>query len=159
MTCTDSHIWKIYLHKIRAFHDRKMAEVFGAVASGVSIAEVASRVRALFRLIDSYKRRDRIINGLLAELRAVIKLLDQIDTVMVSPADHEDLDLPLRQCGNLCKDFEELVLKCTRHSDDKGKSKRDWTRVTIEEDEIRCVRGLIDSYKSTINVVIGTMNL
>ena len=136
-----------------------MAEVFGAVASSLSIAEIVSKVRAVYSLIKSYRGRGNTINGLLAELHVLIKLLEQVDTIIVNPADYEDLDLPLRQCGNLCKYFEDLVLKCTRHSDAQGKSKRDWMHVTIKDDEIRCVRGLIDSYKSTISIVIGTMNL
>lgn len=133
-----------------------MAEVLGAIASGITVAETLSRAFALARLIESFKDRGEKPRQLQAELIALTCVLKRVDEKVLHPSDRRDIAIPLQQCARLCEDFENLIHDCTRHSS-SGRSVRDWARLNVKEEEILWIRSLIEGYKSTIGIIIGTI--
>lgn len=69
------------------------------------------------------------------------------------------LYLPLLQCGNACKDFEQEIMKSLLRSGGSQMSFRDWAKLRYMGDDINGFRQLLAGYKSTFNIALTNTNL
>ena len=138
-----------------------MAEAVGLLSGGITLVDVAAKSGlSLVKLIESFHNHNKTVRELQQELGSLNGLLRELgEAAMDSPVDVATLNLPLRQCTQICTDFEALITKCTAHFDESKTSFRDWARLTIKEDEIISLKSLIASYKSTIVIALGCINL
>ena len=138
-----------------------MAEAVGLLSGGITLVDVAAKSGlSLVKLLESFHNHNKTVRELQQELGSLNGLLRELgEAVMDSPVDVATLDLPLRQCTQICRDFEALITKCTAHFDESKTSFRDWARTRIKEDQIISLKSLIASYKSTIVIALGCINL
>jgi hypothetical protein len=69
------------------------------------------------------------------------------------------LQLPLRRCGKVCKEFEDMIESCTKHTDGQRRSLRDWTKLQYMGDDITKFGHVLANYKGTINIALGGATL
>lgn len=138
-----------------------MAEAVGVLSGGITLVEVAAKSGlSLVKLIDSFQNHNKSISELQQELGSLNGLLHQLgEAVKENPVDFASLDVLLRQCTQICRDFEALITRCTAHFDESKTSVRDWVKSRIKEDQINSLKSLIASYKSSITVALGCINL
>lgn len=92
---------------------------------------------SLHQVVQSFQSNKRIIRELDEELEALDKVLQSLqDAATKNSADLTCLNLPLFHCGNACKDFETVIVKCTAHSGGSKTSFRDWAKLKYMRDDI-----------------------
>jgi hypothetical protein len=103
----------------------------------------------------------RRVLDLTEELQALSEVLGLFTEIVNTNSDTDlsALKLPLLRCGNICKDFEKELLKCSSRSSGSRTSFRDWARVRYMGDDIDGFRRLLAGYKLTINVALTDANL
>ena len=134
-----------------------MAEVIG-VTSGIPTLAVFSfeASKSLCRVVRGFQTSRKSIIRLLEELEALNEILESLhDVVANTNADLTALKLPLLRCGKGCKDFEEVIIKCTARSGGSKTSFRDWVKLTYMGNDISGFQDMLAGYKSTINIALG----
>ncbi|KAF2257434.1 hypothetical protein BU26DRAFT_446892 [Trematosphaeria pertusa] len=134
-----------------------MAEVIG-VTSGLLTLVVFSlqASKSLYQVVRSFQTNRRSIAQLLEGLEALNEVLESLqDVVANSTADLSALKLPLLRCGKGCKEFEEVIIKCTAHSGGSRASFRDWVKLTYMGNDISGFQDMLEAYKSTIIIALG----
>ncbi len=116
---------------------------------------------ALYKTVQSFQFHPKRVRDLEEELEALSGVLGSLGaTVSVTTdVDLSALDLPLRRCGNACKEFEQEILKCSSRSSGGRTSFRDWAKLRYMGDDIDGFRQLLAGYKSTINIALTDANL
>lgn len=95
-----------------------MAEVIG-VTSGLLtlIAFTFQSSKSLYQVVRDFQTTRKSIVQLREELEALNGVLESLqDVVANTSTDLSALKLPLLRCGKGCKEFEEVIIKCTAHS-------------------------------------------
>jgi hypothetical protein len=134
-----------------------------SVASGlVAIVTVAIQSsKILYQTIQSFKDHPRAVRQLRDELGALHDVLRSLETF--SGSDRSivvPLKLPLTQCAKACAEFQELLVKCTKHSGGlKTTSFRDWAKLRYMDDDINGFTTMLAGYKSTIAIALADANL
>jgi hypothetical protein len=138
-----------------------MAEPIG-IASGIlalAIFAFQSSTR-LYQLVDSFQSNQRVVRELKEELEGLNGVLRSLqETTTSTNVDLTTLRLPLLRCGKACKDFEAIIAKCAAHSRESRTSFRDWLTIQYMGGNISGFKAMLASYKSTISIALGNLNL
>ncbi|KAM0625559.1 hypothetical protein ACHAPW_008691 [Verticillium nonalfalfae] len=120
----------------------------------------AQATKTLYQTVQSFRDQPRAVRQLRDELKSLDGVLDSLyDAVEQEEMFFLPLQLPLRQCGKACSEFEALVVKCTTHSDGAWPSVRDWMRLRYMDADIRGFTEMLAGYKSTMSVALAYANL
>ncbi|RYP43155.1 hypothetical protein DL770_011816 [Monosporascus sp. CRB-9-2] len=139
-----------------------MAEAI-SLSSGL-VALVAFALKSstlLYCTVQSYRSHPKNVRDLQEELEALSEVLRALsETVEQSKdTDFTTLKLPLFRCGNACKEFDEVIAKCSSRSGGSKTSFRDWAKLKYMGDGIDEFRRMLAGYKSTINIALADANL
>jgi hypothetical protein len=115
----------------------------------------------LFQLVHSFKSHPARVRHLKEELEALSKVLNSLtETIKATPnLDVSALDLPLKRCGDACKEFEQELLKCSKRSGGDQKSFRDWAKLKYMGGDIDDFTQSLAGYKSTIIIALTDVSL
>lgn len=139
-----------------------MAEVVGLTSGLVTLASFAFQSSiTLYETVKSFNSHPKRVRDLLEELESLIAVLDPLKDIITTSAGTSlpALDLPLKRCGNACKEFEQQLVKCLSRSGGDRKSFRDWARLRYMSDDIDGFRRLLAGYKLTINIALTDATL
>ena len=85
---------------------------------------------SLYQTIKGYNSHQRNVRELREELEALTSVLESLNQAVAdADADFVALRIPLYRCGNACKDFEAIIVKCAEGSSDSRTSFRGWARL------------------------------
>ncbi|KAB8225206.1 hypothetical protein BDV33DRAFT_164630 [Aspergillus novoparasiticus] len=134
-----------------------MAEPLSLASSVLALAGFAFQTtKSLYQVIESFKSSKRAIRELRCEVESLTQALASLEK---ASADNETqltaLKLPLLRCGKICKEFEEVIIKCTSHSREQRTSFRDWAKLQYMGGDIEDLRTTLAGYKATINIALG----
>jgi hypothetical protein len=115
----------------------------------------------LYKTIQSCQLQPKHVRDLKEDLEALSWVLGSLsETVSVTTEINlSGLDLPLLRCGNLCKEFEQEIMKCLSRSGGSQTTFRDWAKLRYMGNDIDGFRQLLAGYKSTINIALTDTNL
>jgi hypothetical protein len=139
-----------------------MAEPVGLASGILALATFAFQCSvSLYETVDSFRSHPKRVRDLLNELEALSAVLDPLIQLVKSNSDVDlsFLDLPLWRCGNVCKEFQQELIKCASRSNSSRTSFRDWARLTYRGDNIADFRDSLAGYKATINIALTDANL
>jgi hypothetical protein len=139
-----------------------MAEVIGLASGLLTLASFAFQSSiTLYETVKSFNSHPKRVRDLIEELEALIAVLGPLKDMIATPAGTSlpALDLPLKRCGNACKEFEQQLVKCSLRSGGDRKSFRDWARLRYMSDDIDGFRRLLAGYKLTINIALTDATL
>jgi hypothetical protein len=139
-----------------------MAEAIGVASGLVAWATFAlDSCISLYEMVKSIQCHPKRVRDLLEELeilRAVLGPLIEI-AQSTNQEDFLELDLPLKRCGNACKEFQLEITKCLSHSGGNRSNFRDWAKIRYIGNDIDGFRRLLAGYKLTINIALTDANL
>lgn len=138
-----------------------MAEPIGLASGLLALTVFAFQSSvSLCQIVDSFQSNKKFIRELKEELEALNGVLQSLQVAIVDNSGHLSvLNLPLFRCGKACKDFEEVISKCTSHSGGSRTSFRDWAKLQYMGDDITKFKDMLAGYKSTINIALAEANL
>jgi hypothetical protein len=138
-----------------------MAEPIGLASGLLALTVFAFQSSvSLCQVVDSFQSNKKFIRELKEELEALNGVLQSLQLAVVDNSGHHSvLNLPLFRCGKACKDFEEVISKCTAHSGGSRTSFRDWAKLQYMGDDITKFKDMLAGYKSTINIALAEANL
>ena len=115
---------------------------------------------ALCETVKSFKSHQQRVHDLIDELGALSGVLGSLtETVNSIPGvDLLALNIPLRRCGNACKEFEAELMKCSARSS-RRTSFRDWAKLRYMGDDIDGFRRVLAGYKLTVSIALTHANL
>lgn len=139
----------------------RMAEVIGVASGLLTLAIFAFQSSVSLRqVVESFQSNKKIIRELKEELETLNGVLQSLQQAVAENSVHlSGLNLPLFRCGKACKDFEEVIIKCTAHSGGSRTSFRDWAKLKYMGDDITGFKDMLGGYKSTINIALADANL
>ncbi|KIW98742.1 uncharacterized protein Z519_00405 [Cladophialophora bantiana CBS 173.52] len=138
-----------------------MAEAIG-LASGVLAltAFTLQSTKTLYGVLDSFRNNSRNIRELKQELEALEAVLSSLNDIQSDEQiDLSALKLPLLRCGQACRDFADIIEKCTARSNGDKSSFRDWVMLTYRGKDIVGFKNVIGAYKSTITIALADVNI
>jgi hypothetical protein len=116
--------------------------------------------KSLYQAVESFQNNRRTIRELREELEALDGVLQSLHQAAANSKDDlTGLKLPLFRCGKTCKEFEDVIIKCTAHSAGSRTSFRDWAKLMYMGDDIVGFKNMLAGYKSTISIALGDVNL
>ncbi|OOF96901.1 hypothetical protein ASPCADRAFT_28833, partial [Aspergillus carbonarius ITEM 5010] len=134
-----------------------------ALASGIlALATFAFQSSvSLHKTVNSFHSHPKRVRDLLSELEALSNVLGSLVDLIESnsTADLSILSLPLLRCGNVCKEFQQELLRYVSQSNSNRTSFRDWARIMYMGDHIDDFRYLLAGYKATINIALTNATL
>lgn len=134
-----------------------------ALASGIlALATFAFQSSvSLHKTVNSFRSHPKRVRDLLSELEALSNVLGSLVDLIESnsTADLSILSLPLLRCGNVCKEFQQELLRYVSQSNSNRTSFRDWARIMYMGDHIDDFRYLLAGYKATINIALTNATL
>lgn len=138
-----------------------MAEVIGVASGLLTLAAFGLKAStSLYQTIRGYNSHQRTVRELREELEDLTQVLASLnDAIAESEADFIALKLPLFRCGNACRDFEAIIIKCAEHSNGSRASFRDWARLRYMGDDVAGFKNMLAGYKSTITIALCSVNL
>jgi hypothetical protein len=139
-----------------------MAEAVGLASGVVALATVAFQASVtLHKTIQSFQSHHKRVRDLMDELEALNGVLISLNETLhpTSEVDLSALDIPLRRCGNACKEFQAELLKCLSNSNSVRTSFRDWAKLRYMDDDIDGFRRLLAGYKLTITIALTDASL
>ncbi|KAF3399813.1 hypothetical protein F1880_008287 [Penicillium rolfsii] len=139
-----------------------MAEPVGLASGLLTLATFAFQSSvSLYETVNSFRSHPKRVRDLLGELEALSDVLAPLVDLIKSNSDADlpVLDLPLLRCGNICKEFQQELLRCVSRSNSNRTSFRDWARMTYMGDDIDDFRNLLAGYKVTINIALTDATL
>jgi hypothetical protein len=138
-----------------------MAEAIGVASGVLTLAAFAwESSRVLCQTVESFQTSKRDIRELKQELKALEPILESLNKVASNTdSTYATLKVPLYGCGTACREFAELIEKCAPRADLERRSFRDWARLRWRGDNIEEFKKVLSSYKATINIAIGDINM
>jgi hypothetical protein len=140
----------------------KMSEATGTASGLVSLATFAlNSSLALYETVVRFQSLPKNVRDLLQELEILIAVLDVLDKLVQTTA-QEDLtllDLPLKQCGSACQDFEQEITKLFSKYGKNQISFHDWANLRYMGNNIDGFRHCLAVYKQTINIALSHTSL
>ena len=115
---------------------------------------------SLYETVKSFQSHQQRVRDLMDELSALGATLDSLKETInaASGTDFSALEVPLRRCGNACKDFEKILLKCSSRSSTRT-SFRDWAKLKYIGDDVDGFRRSLAGYKLTISIALTDAHL
>lgn len=139
-----------------------MAESIGLASGLLTLTLFALQSSAaLYNTIQSFQSHQKRVRDLVEELEALNGVLQPLkDTLQATNSlNLSSLELPLRRCGDSCKEFEQELLKCSSRSTGGRTSFRDWAKLRYMGDDVDGFRRLLAGYKLTICIALTDANL
>ena len=101
------------------------------------------------------------VQNLLEELEALyIELGSLTHTVRTEVRiDLLVFEAPLQRCGSACREFKQILLRCSSQSGINRTSFCGWAKLTYMGDDIDGFRQLLSSYKSTIDIALTDVDM
>ena len=109
--------------------------------------------------LQNQNRKTRALQNELAALGLVLESL--LDTIRTSEPDAAfgTLEDPLKQCGEVCKSYSQLLAKLTQPTTATRPSIRVWFNQQRYWGDVTEFREMISAYKATISIAIVNINL
>ncbi|XHG03929.1 hypothetical protein AWENTII_007214 [Aspergillus wentii] len=109
---------------------------------------------ALRETINSFGSPSKLVRDVIEELQSLhgvlASLAEKMGAVEMDPV---MLEIPLKQCGNVCEEFRhELIKYSSQHGG--GLTFQDWHKIRFMNDDIDGFRRLLSGYKSIIQVAL-----
>lgn len=139
-----------------------MAEPIGLVSAVLTLTTFAFQSSVtLYETVKSFQSHQQRVSDLLEELHALGLVLTSLSETakVASDVDFSALEIPLRRCGNACKDFEDELSKCSSRSGRSRTSFRDWAKLKYMGEDIDGFRRLLAGYKLTVSIALADANL
>jgi predicted nucleic acid-binding Zn-ribbon protein len=115
---------------------------------------------SLYQSVKGFQNNKKAIRELEQELEALKNVIQSLQQFVSKDEDEfKTLCLPLLRCGQACKDFEEVIVNCTKHSSESKTSFRDWAKLQYLGSDIVGFKNMLAGYKATISIAIGDINL
>ncbi|KAL3469208.1 hypothetical protein BJX99DRAFT_265401 [Aspergillus californicus] len=161
----------------RLFEDNNFRNSIGQGCSGTEPFKVATRLLplvtiafecsvSLYKTINSFRSRQRLVRDLLSELEDLSSVLARLGDRVKSHSDIDlsSLDLPLLRCGNICTEFQQLVLQFASrlNSSPLNSSRADlrgWISLRYMGDDISTFGNVLAGYKTTFNIALTKADL
>jgi hypothetical protein len=87
-------------------------------------------------------------------------VLESLQTVVDSPdTDFKLLELPLKQCGKACHEFETLIREFAPEGNEDRRTFRGWVRMKYRGEDIKIFKESLGVYRSIVCIAIGDANL
>jgi hypothetical protein len=136
-----------------------MADPFSISAGVITVVTAALQSsKSLYETVQSFRHHDRTVRGLLEEVAALVNVLESLkDAIDSNNSIISLLENPVRQCSQICREFEELLLKCS--SSGPRTSFRGWAKMKYMAGDIRNFTDTLAVYKSTIAIVLGSVTM
>lgn len=116
--------------------------------------------QSLYQTVKGYNSHQRNVRELREELETLTSVLEALSQAIAdADSGFVALKIPVLRCGNACKDFEAIIIKCSEHSTGPRTSFRDWTRLRYLGDDITGFKNMLAGYKSTITIALCNANL
>ncbi|KAL6902434.1 hypothetical protein GGI43DRAFT_339033 [Trichoderma evansii] len=133
------------------------------MSSGV-LALLTSAIQAgktLHETIQSFRNYERTIRDLRSELESLIQVLESLKAVVTDEGPIVSmLKLPVLCCHQTCQEFNAIIIKSTKHTTDSSRTSfRDWAQIRYLGGDIRDFKDTLSSYKSTIAIALGSLNM
>ncbi|KAL7914048.1 hypothetical protein GGI35DRAFT_439280 [Trichoderma velutinum] len=139
-----------------------MAEAIGIASGLLALGQFAFQSSiALYETINSYQSHQQRVRELAEETGALGEVLGSlVETVKTTTdIDLSSLELPLRQCGKACQNFEQQIKKVSSRSTGTRASLRDWAKLRYMGEDMDGFRRLLSGYKMTITIALTDANL
>ena len=140
-----------------------MAEPIGLAASLLTLALFALNTsQSLYEAVSSFRSQRQTIKDVLADLAALVTVLNTIKERAQQPAEATKLE-PIRQplecCKTICDEMREMLDACTTHTNDSQASVRDWLKMRYREKSFDDMKKRLSSYKTTLVVAFQSVNM
>ncbi len=139
-----------------------MAEHIGLASGLLALATFTFQSSiTLVKTVQSFQHHPKRVRDLKEELEALIAVLGSLTETVgaTTNVDLSALNLPLLQCGNACKAFEQEIVKYSSRPGDSRMNFRDWAKLRYMGDDINGFRQLVAGYKCTIIIALTDANL
>ncbi|GKT44620.1 uncharacterized protein ColSpa_04801 [Colletotrichum spaethianum] len=139
-----------------------MAEAVGLASGVLTLASFAFKSSvSLYSTVKGYKYHPKRVRDLVQEAKDLSEVLSLLTDTVHAAADLDlsVLELPLRRCGEACKEFEHELARCSSRSGGDRTSFRDWVKLQYMGDGIDEFTHLLAGYKSTIHIALADANL
>ncbi|KAL2864781.1 uncharacterized protein BJX67DRAFT_199100 [Aspergillus lucknowensis] len=142
-----------------------MVDPFSFATGLLTLATFAyGACRSVSHQFQSFEDQPKDMWHLKRQLESLQDVLSYLVSLLSKPGAETDTDLvllkaPLLGCGEACKDLEKLIRKCTKRSDGKRPSVRNWVNFKFRADQIKSVQSILSVYQETIALALGTVKL
>ena len=140
-----------------------MAEAIGIVSGLATLVSSAlASTIALYETIQSFKRKEKDLRNLRDEVKnlgGVLRVLQEAIRDGSGDIGLQILEKPLVRCCKHCKEYNDLLKKCTERSTEYRTSIRDWVKLRYMGGDIVGFKNMLEGYKSTINIALAGANL
>ncbi|KAH6892894.1 hypothetical protein B0T10DRAFT_436508, partial [Thelonectria olida] len=138
-----------------------MAKAIDQSSGVLAIASVAESSMSLYDTVQSFQSNPKQLRDLSEELKALNGTLASLhDVLRITPdINLTVLELPLKLCGDRCKDLQMEILKCSSRSRGNRTSFRDWVMLRYMVRGVEGVRQLLLRYISTFDIFLADVNL
>lgn len=137
-----------------------MVDVLSTTAGVIQVAGFALEgVRLLHETLWSYKNSSKTIESIVTELEALSELLKSLEAVVEEDTELLTLQVPLKHCGTVCRDFQKLMSKIARKPGQEQHKIRGWMKLQSKGQDIRSFKDSLDMWRATISIAIGGANL
>lgn len=135
-----------------------MADPLSVGASSLTvITACVQTTSSLLALVKRYRGRDRTLGRLQDGLQDLLTFLQALEKVGADDSITRSLiDGPVARCSQICHDFEAAMQKFSSKS---RLGLVDWARMEFMAGDISDFMDTIASYKSTIAVGLGVINM
>jgi hypothetical protein len=137
-------------------------EPLGVAPGLLSLVAIAFECSvSLYKTINNFHSHERRVRDLLSELEDLSSVLARLGDRVKSHSDIDlsSLDLPLLRCGNICREFEQMVLQCTSRLNSSQTDLCGWTRLRYMGDDIIGFGNVLAGYKTTFSIALTKANL
>jgi HPt (histidine-containing phosphotransfer) domain-containing protein len=115
---------------------------------------------SLYQTIKGYNSHQRDVRDLREEVESLTMVLKSLnEAAEEAEVDFTTLKLPLCRCGNACKEFEAIIIKCAGDPSGSRTSFRGWAKLKYMGDDIAGFKNMIAGYRSIITIALCDANL
>lgn len=140
-----------------------MAEAIGIVSAlATLVSSAVASSTALYQTIQSFKKKENVVRDLrdeVEDLGGVLRVLQEVVGDGSIDIGLQILEKPLARCSKHCKEYNDLITKCTERSTQYRTSVRDWVKLRYMGEDIVGFKNTLGGYKSTINIALAGANL
>ena len=139
-----------------------MAEQIDRGAELLAVTNIALKHSvALHNTVNRYKNLPKPVCDLRAELEDLIEVFEILrDTINTNKsAGLTALIIPLQRCGEVCREFEELIIQYTNEICDEEMSLQGWAKLRYLGEDIYGFCHMVAGYKSTIKIALADVKL
>jgi hypothetical protein len=140
-----------------------MVEVVGFASALLTLIVVAlDTSKSLYEAVSSFKSQRKAIQDLQTDLSSLITVLGSIRTQAQTSHEVERLEPlrhPLECCLTTCQEIRDMLDACTEHSAERQDRVRNWLKMRYHEKSFEDMKQRLASYKSTLSITFGSINM